>query len=80
MTKITDVLAGSTTKAVADFLANAPDDEVYTVKELSGKFDIPESTLKNSRALKTFNVKFEGRSYFGSLAAIEKLPKEDDED
>ena len=72
--KITDVVKNST-KTVKDFLASAPEDEVYTVQELAEKFNLAESTLKASRILEEYRTKVDDRNFFGSLWAIAILEK-----
>lgn len=71
--KISDVKDSTAIKEIVNFLLNASDDEVFTVRELSDKFDVAHSTIKGSRVLSNYRMKFEGRNYFGSPKAIQKL-------
>lgn len=73
--KITDVVNAQqfTIEDIKTVLSISPDDELYTVQELSEKFNIGESTIKASRALLPYRTKFNGRNYFGSAEAIQRL-------
>ena len=69
--KLPEVVKQPTALDVVKFLKDtAPVDELYTLKELSDKFGISESTLKNGPYLKPYKISHGGENYYGSTAAI----------
>jgi hypothetical protein len=69
--KISEVAALPSVADVVKFLKNeSPDDELFSLRELSEKFNISESTLKNSPYLKPYKISHGGKNYYGSTSAI----------
>lgn len=68
--KTKEIIETTNVKSVTDFLYIAPRDELYTLKELSERFNIPESTLKTSRSMNNYKVKYGNNNYYGSPQAI----------
>jgi len=73
--KISEVVLSTGVDAILKFLASSPQDEVYTVAELSTKFDVAHSTIKSSRRLGLHREYFGGNVYYGSLTALEEFRK-----
>lgn len=74
--KTKEIIETINVQSVTDFLYIAPRDELYTLKELSEKFNIPESTLKTSRVMNNYKVKYFRKSYYGSPVAVAEFLKQ----
>ena len=74
--KISDVVKFNAVDRVIKFLDTAPRDELYTVQDISRKYDIPESTIKTSRVLLNYRIKYGGRNYFGSPVSIREFARQ----
>ena len=71
--KIDRVISSGGIEIVSRFLSTAPRDELYSTKELSEKFDIPESTIVHSKVLKESSMLYDGRRYWGSPVATKEF-------
>ena len=75
--KITEIAALPTVLDLKKyFLMDAPEDELFTLRELWLKFGIPESTIKNSKELGPYKTKHGGKNYCGSPAAIASFERQ----
>lgn len=74
--KISEVIKSSTADVVK-FLDTAPRDELYTVQELSEKFGVCETTIKSSKLLKDYRIKYGDRKYYGSQIAISEFIRQE---
>ena len=61
---------------IAKFLETAPVDELYSSVELSGRFNVPASTIRHSEALNKFKIKHGELNYYGSPKALEEFKKQ----
>ncbi len=61
---------------IVNFLETSPKDELYSSVELSGRFNIPASTIRHAEALNKFKIKYGELNYYGSLKAIEEFKKQ----
>ena len=78
--KISDVVQGTVMDQVIRHILSSPSDEVFTVKELSEKFSVPESTIKSSRRIKQYIIKYGTSTYYGNAAARAAFAAEENKD
>ncbi len=73
-----EILSSSVEFKFNMFIKDAPDDEVYTLKELSSKLDVNQSSLKNllNRTNYPNTLKIGTRRIIGTKKSIEMLKKE----
>ena len=77
--KITEVIKTNVTD-VTKFLETAPKDELYTLTELSEKFGIARSTLRQSASLLKNRIIYLGKNFYGSKNALREFLKQIDKE
>lgn len=77
--KTSEIVSCAGVESVSKFLETSPRDELFSAEELSSKFGIPPSTIRHSYTLRANAVKYDGKRYWGSMAAIKEFLRQTNE-